>query len=618
MVTGLPKSDKTLFSHLLMKGCQKHGSDAQNHTVFIKKACTITGKVTDWEFTTPNNLIDKINIMKKIDTNVKEIWSVLILLEVSIMPCTAYCPYLFPRASLTFVVGKLVDLHASFEDYNQCNNEFSLPKHDILHVFKNIVSANCIKLKRICEENVLFQELITKKSSHIYTAFIGTHRGEVPVDSVINVGLRSMMNDINLPNKLEALSVLHAGSKLIHTVNVTENSDENAKKLYDEMDNLLRSIYKIPIHWLLLIMELQQLCIEKDLKFIRFNDVFETLWKVKLNNHNKSELKIALNFFSSLGYIWYFEESSFSYVFSSLKWLLQTIESFMKMSIPDHGTTYISYKRFTYDGILTEKVISTLSKSLKVETNLMIRLLIHLKLAIPLNSCESIIAKEESEYFIPHRLPAVKNDEILSRYGNLQLEPLMLTYSSGTVHPSLFCMFAGYLLQNYETLSDDCNWSQPQESDDDEQFTFSNLITFPIDNDYSVTLYDKIFCLEIQIRKKVGEAIKHNDINCPTLRSITKVLRDVHHHFKKRESDLACGFHCTICKHFVQSHMMIVKPHKRNTWRAICCKDGRKDILTTDCYTVWFKQVGSRVSDLICKNFLEIYVKLGHSCVSCS
>ena len=600
MFAGLPKSDKTSFSHLLMKGRHRCASDARNYTLFIKKVCATTGKSTDWEETTTSILIDKINSFisltkatKEKDMDIKEIWNLLILSEVNVMPCTAYSPYLFPQASLTFVVGKLADLHASFEEYIQCKNESLLPKFDNLHVFKNIISANCLKLKRRCEEDILFQDLVMEKSSRIYTAFIGTHENEVSADSVINVGLKCMVNDINLPNKHEPLPILHVESKLIHTVNVAEKSDQNANKLHDEMNDLLKkhTVYRIPIYWLLLMLELQQLCIAKDLKYIWFNDVFETLWKSKFNKHNKTELKCALKFFSRLGFGWYFEDSTYSCVFSNWKWLLQTIEKFMKMAIPELGTTYMLYNRSVYDGILTKKIISTISQSFKVETRLLINLLVHLKLAIPLNPCDSNIAKEESEYFIPHRLPSICNDEILSQYGELQLEPLMLTYSSGTAHPSLFCMFAGYLLQNYETLSDD--WSHPQESDGTEQFTFSNLITFPVGSDYSVTLYDKIFWLEIQIRKRFREGTKHKDINCPTLSNITKVLRTAYNFFKREENDLACGFLCSLCKRHSHNHMMMVKPCRSNKWHAICCKKGRKETLTSDWYTVWFKQVSN-------------------------
>jgi len=596
MLTGLPKSDKTSFSHLLMKGSHRCASDLRNHTVFIKKLCTITGKSTDWEETTIKILIDKLNsftkVTKKVEKNIEEIWSILILSEVNILPYTVYSPYFFPRALLTFVVGKLGDLHVSFDEYSQCKNESFLPKFDSLHVFKNVISANCLKLKRSCKEDFLFQNLVIEKSDSMYTAFIGTHQNEVLADSArvnINAGLKRMVKDINLPNKHEPLPVLHVESKLLYTVNVAEKFDQNAKKLYDAMEKLLakHTVHRIPVYWLLLILELQQL----DLKCIRFNEVFEKMWKMKFKNCNKTELQIALKFFSSLGIIWYFEDSDadiYSCVFSSWKWLLQAIIKFMAAHISDSVLTYLSYNRCVYDGILTKKVISTISESLEIETNLLIRLLIHLKLAIPLSSWHNSSAKEKSEYFIPHRLPANENDDILSQYGNLQLEPLMLTYSSGTVHPSLFCMFAGYLLQNIETLNLLDEWSHPQESDESEQFTFSNLITFPIENDYSVTLYDKIFWLEIQIRRKDSES---TTVHKPTLNNITKVLRTVYQLFKEKESDLACGFLCTLCKHYPRKHMMMINPYQNNRWRATCCKEGRKETLTTDWYAAWFKQV---------------------------
>ncbi|XP_065907875.1 uncharacterized protein [Dysidea avara] len=572
LFTGLPKTERTSVVRLVMK--RNHRS---SETILIKKKFIPTNTTNNWEEVTISDLYSFINATTKLEcTDTKDIWNILILLDIDIPPLTAYGPYILPRALFTCVVDDFCDLKKSFEEYEQHKDDSSLPCFDNLYLCKNVISANC--LKESSRSNRLFEKLkVQRGDSYIYTAFIGTYQGKKPTDTAtIDNGLIHMLDDINCPSEKDPLSLLHLGNcKLIFSVNNAKKSDEIANRLFLQMDRRLlqQTVYKIPFLWLFLLLEIKQMCNARPFKYISFAEILENIWKQKFNNGDGTELHAALKLFNSIGVILYIESNSTSdgYIFCEWNWLLKALNCFMKRSIPDDiDTTYTAHNLFVYEGILNQRMLSDISPLFEVEMNVLMQLLVHFRLAIPL--CRN--TAQTTEHFISHRLPIIeKCHEILSKYGDLQLAPLMMTYSSGTLHPSLFCKFAGYLLEN---KPDD--WSKPLESSEKRQYTFGNLITFPVGGGYSVSLCDKVFYLEIQIRK---QSDCKNGANV-TLRSITAALVKAYSSLKAKKSNIIWGYQCAICKH---DHMMILSKECAN--HAYCSKKKQKFYLTGEWYAAW-------------------------------
>ena len=596
--TGLPEADRTLVCNLVMK---RNDRDSNFEKVFVKNIFPLTRKTNEWEEVTVTDLYSYINSatkLKHVDTteiDTTEIWNILICLDIEIPPLTAYSPHILPRALVTCVVDDFCKLKKSFEEYEQHRDDSSLQYFDNLYLFKNFISANC--LKEASKEDGLFDVLRMSKSGHfcnMYTAFVGTYQGEKPVETeTIDNGLKCMLDDINCPNEVDPLSTLHLGNcKLLFSINTNKNCDTIAGNLYNQMDRRLseQMVYKIPVVWLMLLLELKQLCITKSINYISFTEVFEKIWK-----QNSIELSAALKLFSKLGILYYLESSSYSdgYIFCNWNWLFKILSNFMKKNIPGEIGTYRAHNLFVYEGILNQKMISDASQLFGIELKLLIQLLLRFRLAVPLHRS----TVQSTEYFIPYRLPVIKNiNEILSVYGNLQLAPVLMTFSKGTLHPSLIFQFAGYLLENLPDY-----WSQPRESSEKRQYTFSNLITFPVGSGYSVTLCYKVFYLEIQIRK-INDCKSDADF---TLNTVTTAFRNACRSFKGNKSNICCGFLCAICKYDHPRHMMMLS--KENTKRAYCCKKMQKFPLRDEWYAAWFK-----VCSTVCWycNVCIVYVRI--------
>ena len=577
LFTGLPETDRVSVCNLVMKR-NRHKSNSG--TVFVKNKFSLTRKSNDWEEVTISDLYLYINSATKLkhlnatEINTTEIWNIMILLDIEIPHLTAYSPHILPHALVTCVVDDFCKLKKSFEEYEQHKDDSSLECFDNLYLFKSFISANC--LKEASKSDGLFDTLKlanTGDCNNMYTAFVGTYREKPFETEIIDHGLKCMLDDINCPNEVDPLSTLHLGNcKLIFSINIDKNSDEISRNLYNQMDRRLleQTVYKIPVVWLMLLLELKQLCITKSVNYISLTEVLEKLWKF-----DSIELRAALKLFSNLGILFFLEKSSSSdgYIFCNWNWLFKVLNNFMKKTIPDGTTTFRAHNLFVYEGILNQKMITDVSGTFKIEIKLLMRLLIRFRLAVPLRRS----TVQSTEYFIPDRLPIVINvDEILSEYGELQLAPLMMTFSKGTLHPSLIFRFAGYLLENLPDY-----WSKPRESSAKKQYTFSNLITFPVGSGYSVTLYYRVFYLEVQIRKTI-DCKSDADF---TLSDVTTAFRKACTSFKENKSNISCGFLCTVCKHDHPRHMMMLSKAKR----VYCCKTMQMVSLKDERYAAWVK-----------------------------
>ena len=567
MCTGLPGTGKTSVSHMLMKRRSRNNfGPGDRQVIFIKKHNLITKEISDWTEIDIGTLMDQLNAITKLGTKHRsgdkkadaavhsdifnqlhqEIWSIYVFLDIYVPPCAVH---LLPTALVTFVVDKFHDVNASFEDFKQ---DKSLVVKNI-HFLKHVIMANC--LKEYCERSNVFNVLeVYKGKNSMYTAFVGTCLDSVPTETTdIDDGLRHLLDNINSPDddEKESLSALHLGNgKLLHLIDINNKADLIAENLHDTAKKYLENedIYKVPAEWLLLLVELKQFSLKYKKPCIPFRDVFEVIWKA---THSSSmiELKAALKFFCHLNILLYYEEESDSesFIICCWEWLFKVIHCLIHDHVPYNGTTYKSYCRFMYDGILNEKLMSTAEWSFKEEIKMttLIRLLVYLELAVPVKR------KTTTEYFMPCRLPVYSKDNNLD-YGQLQLEPLLIMVSSGTSHPSLFRLLVARLLEALPK-----SWLKPRISSEHRKYTYNNLITFPIQDGYFVTLYEKSFFLEIQVHRKQGSNVVinfHNQI----LQSLLKALNEV----CLKAYEIKCGFLCKVCNNVTSDsncHMMILK-----------------------------------------------------------
>ena len=602
LCTGLPTTGKTSFSHMLLKRRTHNLNPGDNISLFIKRKSLLSEKEMEWEETDIDGLINKLDLYLKHTTklnhiagasasrpsNVEEIWSVFMLLDISI---PAFLTYYFPNTFFTCIIDRFNKLKKSFDCYQQKDNLLPLQYFDNLHFFKNVISAS--RLKESNAEIDLFKGMVAfggDKSSYI--AFVGTHLDKnLENPDSINSGLDDMVNDINCPDEEDPLPVLHLRDcKLIHTVNIAKTLDENVNKLFSEMNQANQLTYSIPVPWLLLVLEM---CSNQSQKYIVYSEVFEKIWKAKFHNFSDSHLKAALKFFDCLGVLLYLDDGSESYIFTDWIWLLKMLNSFL--TEPITLATYALHNLFMYEGILGEKLISKIALSHKstLKVDLVIKLLVNLKLAAPLNRSHI----QGIEYFVPCRLPVLKDDKFLTtHYGNIEYESLLITFLAGTSHPSLFCLLAAYFMENLPR-----GWSTPHRSKEVMRFTFNNLITFPNERGWSMTIYDKTFWLEIQIRK-LNSNKPYPSFPFKVLSIIESALSDICKQIKRNINEVKCGFQCTICSNANKHIMMVHKKAEDQFPLAQCCKRRNlRKCLKDACYIAWFVKVCGYVCTCIHK-----------------
>jgi len=586
LCTGLPNTGKTSFSHILLKKDKRRVCPGDHQVIFIKKENLITKKETDWKEIDINELIGQLNCItklgykqglseKKADGTVhpgifnqlhQEIWSIYIFLDIYVPVCTIH---LLPTALVTFVVDKFHNINISFKELKR--NESSISKN--ICFLKHIITANC--LKEYDEKNNLFQNLQVAGGKNMCLAFVGTCLGSGLAEATdIDDGLKCLLDSINSSDdEKESLSALQMDDgKLLHLIDVTNRADTTAEQLHDTAKKYLanEATYKVPVEWLLLLVELKQFSLKHNTPYIFFDEILKRIWKAT-HSSSEIELKVALKFFHHLNVLLYFEgkSNSESLVICCWKWLFKILNCLWHDPVPRIGTTFKGYDRFMYEGILNEKLMldATWSFEKEIKMTTLIKLLEYLQLAVPIKR------RRNTEYFMPCRLPVYeKSNEFFSEYGEVQLEPLLIMVSAGTSHPSLFRLLAAYLL---ETLPK--NWRKPDKSTESKRYTYNNLITFPTMDGYYVTLHEKYFFLEIQVRKK-SYSSDIRDFHYQVQHIITKALQTI----CLKTFEIKYGFLCKCdC---VTSHMMVVKESYlcEQQLKVYCSKQSENQEFTID------------------------------------
>ena len=312
-----------------------------------------------------------------------------------------------------------------------------------------------------------------------------------------------------------------------------------------------------------------KLCFEKERSYAFFNDVF-ALWKTRCNNYNENELKLALHFFHNLGVLFYFDtvEGLKDYVFIDCIWVFKKLK-YLLSDFEDSKHDYDAKEVLRHEGLLQSKLIKQIKfegpGNMKLHT--FVNLLRYLKYIAPLN---------QGDYFMPSKLEFYKGnlDSIFKQYGSLQFKPLLVTFSSGSLHRSVFCYLAAYMMQTNK-------WGELKFMK--QQHTFQDLIIFSIGIEQYVCIRDKIFFLEINLLSNSKSTINwHNSM----FKFIQHALRIVCQDLQLSASDCKYGFLCHDCDDGAGSHMMVVEEYKDSC--AYCCKINKTKRLSTS-YTVWFE-----------------------------
>ena len=495
--------------------------------------------------------------------------------------------------TVTFVVH---NLSKSLDDqvlveYSQHGKRMFTPYHlsySNLDMIKFLMSTVNDSVERpACSMSDL--QLVTPGSDDkSYICMVGTHADKVSLNRKKNANdkLVSLVNNTKChasvwykdnKNVLFSVDNTTAGNK--HTEGlVVKNVRERIEMLASK-----KEIYELPITWMLLQLEIRQICSQREKSCISFSDCVTIARESGLISKTE-EVKSFLQYHHLLGVLIYFHEvpGLCDYVIVDHQWWFDKLSSVICTTFQEDFLNYQSVRKLKYQGILSKELVkhNIIKWEDDIKEDYFFSLLVRMKIITPVS------AKQDGaeEYFIPFVLSAYdlqSEDDILSQYGHLQGEPLLIQFHSGLLPRGLFCSLIVQLLQ-YPFKG-----SEPHFSQEDKQHAFSNLFTFSLPNAYSMSLVDKLSYLEVQIRhpKKAFDDPVHSRV----YNYLMYVLTDVCNHLKFSFERLRSGFLCKSCK-YTEDHIAILPSISSSMVYAKCSMDSICQMELSSSHFIWFYQ----------------------------
>lgn len=595
LCTGLPKSGKTSFCDLLMA---KATESASPFSAFIKKGTSPNDTIIDMQQI--DELIGKLTQYNKSQKpEPLETLDMVLLLDRNI-PLPAL--FLLQPSVVTFITYKMRGENFILKDIS---NFFEFEK-DYSTLVKEILSSKSVKKQDISKFSEL--EISNKNASckQPYIAFVGMLKGTCTEElheketEIVNESLCILKKNINCSMEQFPLSFWYLEKDhYLHLVNLADHKDKDFTVIKTKLENIIakNSTYKLSPSWILLYLKIHKLCIKNETSFLKLSEVIN-LWNMECITSNmectssETELKRALQFFHHVGALFYFDsvKDVSNFVFTDLCWLFNGLDYFYKVKDStyrcDHGAKMV----LRHEGKLLYRMVEEIelkaSEPEHINLQHFVKLLEHLEYIAPLG---------QNAYFFPSYLESYDDGrKVFDHYGELQFDPLLITFSSGSLYRNIFCFLAAHIMQKLPK-----GWSKPKYDEDEQhQYTFKDLITFCVYCHY-VCIIDKTFFLEIQIYSLSGDnypAYLHNVV----FKFIKQSLEDV---CKKLELPDECkyGFLCCKCKRQCKQHihLMVVKPDEEKMTYAYCSKTDKPQLLT-DRHIVWFSEVKFFVICIIC------------------
>ena len=401
------------------------------------------------------------------------------------------------------------------------------------------------------------QLVTTPGENNSYLCCVGTHADKVnpAVIKATDVKLTKMVEQLK---KCKAAIWKYKDDQVLFPVdNTTAGDDSNedpiANLIRSKVDTLAskRDVYELPITWMLFELEIRQVCSKSGKAYISFQECFSIAYKTNIIS-SIDEVKNALIYHHLLGVLLYYPDipGLQGYVIIDHQWLFDRISGIVHFALKDCNNM-LAKSNLQCNGILSKELIQEVHSNEELKEECFIALLVEMKIITPIKRDDT-----EKDYFIPYILPTcniqVESPGILSKYGCLQGDTLLIQFASNLLPRGVFCCLVVEMLQ--ELVNDrECLYAQS-----DTRHTYSNLITFPLYNGYSLSLIDKLSYLEVQIRHQESDYY----CRCPIHNKVLNVLKDALEHVCKqltfKPDRLQIGFHCQ-CGKFDNEHIAVVK-----------------------------------------------------------
>ena len=469
--------------------------------------------------------------------------------------------HLLPTINIYPMVNFIVhDLSKKLEDqvlveYSEDGKHIFKPyhlKYSNIDMIKFLMSSINDSLERLSSQ-VPRLVTIPGKDNRSYLCCVGTHADKVGADIIQNIDkqLTAMVEKLDCKAAIwenEDDGVLFSVDNT--TAGDDNNEDPTANYIRNKIDQLAtdKDVYELPITWMLFELEIRQVCTSSGKAYISFKECCSIAHHANLIP-DMEEVKSALIYHHLLGVLLYYPDvpGLCDYVIIDHQWLFDRISSIVCLTFK-HSSDKLAKTNLKYNGILSKELIQGLHWEEELKEEYFIGLLVEMKII-------ARIPREDGtgdDYFIPYILPTQPHcNNILSQYGSLQGEPLLIQFASNLLPRGFFCCLVVQMLQQFPK-----GWGHLF-AKKDTRHTFSNLITFHLQSAYSLSLMDKLSYLEVQIRHLQNGYYHQLPIHMKMQKLLVDTVKAVCEQLAFNYERVRYGFYCQ-CREHTDNHIAVL------------------------------------------------------------
>ncbi|XP_065907234.1 uncharacterized protein [Dysidea avara] len=506
---------------------------------------------------------------------------------------------------ITFVV---LDLSRNLEDqvlveYSEHGKHIFEPYHlqySNFDMIKFLMSSNNDALERPTSQ-VLQLATVPGNDADSYLCCVGTHADKVGSDVVHKIN----SNLVNMVEKLDCKATVWQnkdGGVLFPVDNTTagreDTEDPMATLIRNEIEKLSlnKDVYELPITWMLLELEIRQVCTKRGKPYISFQECVSIASKSKLIT-DVEQVRSALLYHHLLGVLLYYPEVSglCDYIIIDHQWLFDRLSKIVCFTFKKSLSNQSAANKLKHSGILSKELLQSLQWEDDLKQQYFVSLLVVMKIIAPIPREDG----DGEDYFIPYVLPTYTSqptgDVILSQYGYLQGEPLLIQFVSNLLPRGFFCCLIVEILQHLPR-----GWSHLI-TQNEVCHTYSNLITFRMPHAYLLSLLDKLSFLEVQIRHEE----KHYHEKCPIHLSVhdalASALENVCEQLNFNKGRLQYGFYCQ-CGKSDDKHIATITTLSPPFDYAQCSHGRVTSTKLQHSHIVWLTEEVEKINEVVPKH----------------
>ena len=454
----------------------------------------------------------------------------------------------------------------------------------------NYTNKDLIKLTMSLSTESLDLSPTHVKNTSNFISFVGTHKDEIEDSKRILILNEQLSNLIKQQNcKVEILNTGIGDNSVLFAVDNTtagkgKDEDKTVKEIRRKIENVMQEMptYPLPITWMIIELELQELRSTKNVSYITFEE-YSNIARKSGSIENEENIKKSLRYYHFLEVLLYFEDipDFCDYVIIDQQWLNSKVSMFVHLpSKLISCTRDRSQKLFKECGMLLKDECRNIRWKEDIQIEHFISFLIYKNIIV------EFTMDSKQYYYLPYILPPChqyydKNQFLLS-------EPLLIQFSNGVLPRGFFCSLVVHLLQKLPP-----DWHHDLLSFTDKRFI--NVMTFCLPDDFYLRMQDRVYYLELQIRHYKANKLENAFYHSKVVSTLQTYLIEVCKQLKFDHGKLQYGFLCHDRNNIDDDHIAIIPSIENRPSKLYCNRKCKHPTIISRFHAVWFDKVHTYV-----------------------